>query len=94
MERFITQASSVPLTASTTFSNKYDEHSTLAGNDSTMEVFWAEQAKAIDWYREPEVIFDKSDAPLYTWFKGGVLNTSYNCIDRHAKKDPSRKALI
>jgi propionyl-CoA synthetase len=45
--------------------------------------FWAEQAKAIDWYTRPETILDATRAPLYRWFSGGVLNTCYNALDRH-----------
>ena len=28
------------------------------------------------------------------WFEDGELNVSYNCIDRHAKKNPDRVAII
>ncbi|CAG8501982.1 16118_t:CDS:2 [Acaulospora colombiana] len=28
------------------------------------------------------------------WFKGGKLNASYNCVDRHAIKDPNKVAII
>ena len=28
------------------------------------------------------------------WFLGGKLNVAYNCVDRHAFRDPSRIALI
>ena len=76
------------------YANKYDEHCDLAGDDSTMEAFWAEHAKLVDWDVEPQQILDRSNPPFYRWFKGGKFNTSYNCIDRHAKKDPERKALI
>jgi len=45
--------------------------------------FWAEQAKAIDWYVRPETILDATRAPRMHWFAGGVLNTCYNALDRH-----------
>ena len=45
--------------------------------------FWAEQARAIDWYRRPETVLDSANAPLYRWFSDGVLNTCYNALDRH-----------
>jgi len=45
--------------------------------------FWGEAARAIDWYREPSVVLDDSNAPLYQWFPDGLLNTCYNAIDRH-----------
>jgi propionyl-CoA synthetase len=45
--------------------------------------FWGEAAKAIDWYRPPSVVLDRSDAPFYRWFPDGVLNTCFNALDRH-----------
>jgi propionyl-CoA synthetase len=77
-----------------TFANKYEEHFALAADESTREAFWAEQAKMIDWYKEPTNILDQTNPPFYRWFKGGVMNTSYNCIDRHAMKNPHQRALI
>jgi propionyl-CoA synthetase len=47
------------------------------------EEFWAEAAKAIDWYEEPSVILDASAAPLYRWFPDGIMNTCFNALDRH-----------
>jgi len=47
--------------------------------------FWAEAAKAIDWYRKPDVILDDANAPFYRWFVGGALNTCYNALDRHVR---------
>jgi len=76
------------------YSNKYEEHFALAGDDSTMESFWAEQAKMVDWIKFPEKILDRSNPPFYKWFQDGVFNTSYNCIDRHAKKNPNKRAVI
>nr|WP_233243691.1 acetate--CoA ligase [Paraconexibacter algicola] len=45
--------------------------------------WWAEQAKALDWFTEPTTALDDSNPPFYTWFKGGTLNASYNAVDRH-----------
>jgi propionyl-CoA synthetase len=47
------------------------------------EGFWGEAAKGIDWYHEPTIILDRSNAPIYHWFPDGVLNTCYNALDRH-----------
>ncbi|MDN5726488.1 MAG: hypothetical protein L0G99_11240, partial [Propionibacteriales bacterium] len=47
------------------------------------EGFWAEQARAIDWFRAPQTILDRSAAPQGRWFTDGVLNTCYNALDRH-----------
>ena len=45
--------------------------------------FWGEAAKGIDWIRFPERVLDDDAKPFYRWFRGGVLNTAYNALDRH-----------
>jgi acetyl-CoA synthetase len=47
--------------------------------------WWAEQAKALDWFEEPDTILDDSDPPFYKWFVDGKINASYNCLDRHVE---------
>ncbi|MSO76276.1 MAG: propionyl-CoA synthetase [Alphaproteobacteria bacterium] len=47
------------------------------------EGFWAEAAAAIDWDRRWDRVLDASRPPFYRWFKGGMLNTCYNALDRH-----------
>ncbi|NKI16093.1 propionyl-CoA synthetase [Spongiibacter sp. KMU-166] len=44
---------------------------------------WQQAAKEIDWFHNPTVTLDDSQAPLYRWFSDGQCNTSYNCLDRH-----------
>ncbi|WP_372791324.1 acetate--CoA ligase [Paraconexibacter sp.] len=45
--------------------------------------WWAQQARELHWFEEPQTALDDSNPPFYTWFKGGTLNASYNCVDRH-----------
>jgi propionyl-CoA synthetase len=45
--------------------------------------FWAEAAAAVDWYRAPTTVLDRSNPPMYRWFPDGVLNTCFNAVDRH-----------
>ena len=45
--------------------------------------YWAEKAKAIDWFKTWDKVLDDSNRPFYKWFVGGVLNISYNALDRH-----------
>ena len=47
--------------------------------------FWAEKAKAIDWYKTWDRVLDDSNPPFYKWFNGATLNISYNALDRHIK---------
>ncbi|TDD42527.1 propionyl-CoA synthetase, partial [Kribbella antibiotica] len=59
------------------------------------EAFWLEAAKAISWTTPPTRALDDSAAPLYRWFPGAALNTSYNCLDRHVEAGHGdRVALI
>jgi acetyl-CoA synthetase len=58
--------------------------------------FFATQAtELLDWIRP----FDKVNYGSFqngdmSWFLNGQLNVSYNCVDRHAFKDPDRVAVI
>jgi len=45
--------------------------------------FWAAAAEKIDWYQRWHTILDDSNAPIYRWFAGATVNTSYNALDRH-----------
>ena len=48
------------------------------------EGFWGEAAQAIDWIEPPKKAFDGSQGLYGRWFPGGVVNTCYNALDRHA----------
>jgi acetyl-CoA synthetase len=47
--------------------------------------WWAEQARALDWMKEPSETVDESGAPFHTWFADGTINASQNCLDRHVE---------
>ena len=47
--------------------------------------FWGKAAEEIHWIEKWDKVLDASDPPYYRWFAGGVLNTCYNCVDRHVK---------
>lgn len=49
------------------------------------EAFWGEAAKAVDWFKPADKIFDAGSGQYGRWFAGAECNTSYNCIDRHVK---------
>ena len=52
-----------------------------------------EYADMLDWYEYWDEILDTSDAPCYKWFKGGKINASFNCIDRHLPKNKNKTAI-
>jgi propionyl-CoA synthetase len=49
------------------------------------ERFWAEAAEAVDWYRTWDAVLDDSRPPFYRWFRGGLVNSCYNALDRHVE---------
>jgi acetyl-CoA synthetase len=49
--------------------------------------FWMRNAlERISWFREPSQVLDEADPPFYKWFSDGLLNLSYNCVDRHLEE--------
>ena len=61
------------------------------------EEFWNKQADRIFWYKKFKNIKNvkySSKKVSIKWFEDGELNVSYNCIDRHAKKNPDKIAII
>ena len=50
--------------------------------DADHEAFWAEQAERLDWFQHWDTVMDWNP-PWVTWFAGGKLNASVNCLDRH-----------
>jgi len=52
--------------------------------DADHEAFWAEQAERLSWYRRWDRVMDWTP-PWVTWFSGGTLNVSVNCLDRHVE---------
>jgi acetyl-CoA synthetase len=48
------------------------------------EAFWVEQAQQLTWTRPWDTVMEW-DAPWVTWFAGGQLNASANCLDRHVE---------
>ena len=59
--------------------------------------FWSKQADRIEWEKKftkvKNVKYSNKDVSI-KWFEDGLLNVSYNCIDRHVKTDPNRIAII
>ena len=58
------------------------------------EEFWAEQARAIHWHRDPERILDDSNPPFRKWFVGGETNLCFNAVDRHLDARGDQLALV
>ena len=64
------------------FSNNYEES-------------WGELARELLLWEKPFTkILNEDRAPFYKWFEDGKINASYNCLDRHLKKQPNKLAFI
>jgi acetyl-CoA synthetase len=55
--------------------------------------YYTEFAEMLTWYKYWDEVLDTSDAPCFKWFKGGLINASYNCIDRHLKDNKNKTAI-
>jgi propionyl-CoA synthetase len=57
------------------------------------EAFWSRQAEHLYWHKKPSRALTTTTKtlpggishPHWSWFPGGEINTSYNCIDRHVQ---------
>ena len=49
------------------------------------EGFWAEAAKAIDWVKPADKVFDETAGIYGRWFPGALCNTCHNAVDRHVE---------
>ncbi|KAJ3234212.1 acetyl-CoA synthetase [Chytriomyces hyalinus] len=60
--------------------------------------FWRKMAKSnLDWispFSDETVTQGSFSEGDIAWFPQGTLNVAYNCIDRHAAKDPNSVAMI
>ena len=64
------------------FTNNYEES-------------WGELARELLLWEKPFTkILNEDRAPFYKWCEDGQINASYNCLDRHLKKQPNKLAFI
>ena len=57
--------------------------------------FWARLARQeIAWQKPFTRVLDESNAPFYKWFDDGLLNVSYNCLDRNLANGNAEKIAI
>ena len=64
------------------FANNYEES-------------WGELARELLIWEKPFTkLLNEDNAPFYKWFEDGKINASYNCLDKHLKKQPNKIAFI
>ncbi len=54
---------------------------------------YREYADLLEWFTPYTEVLDTGSAPRWHWFKGGKLNASHNCIDRHLAADKNKTAI-
>jgi acetyl-CoA synthetase len=65
-------------------------------NLAISQEFWKKEGKRIDWFTEYSKVNESNFSQGHIeWFSDGILNASYNCIDRHILQgNGNRTALI
>jgi len=58
------------------------------------DCFWANAAEELHWYKKWDQVLDLEAKPVPRWFKGAVLNTCYNAVDRHVESGRGEQAAI
>jgi len=58
------------------------------------DLFWAEQARLIDWKQPFSQVLDYSRPPFARWFVGGTTNLCHNAIDRWLATQADQPALV
>ncbi len=85
-DNFITQAN---------LANKNDYSALCKEAEENYEDFWGRLAREyIQWYKPFTCVLDESNHPFFKWFDDGVLNVSYNCLDRNLESNSGKTAII
>ena len=73
---------------------QFDAMTAQAANAPDM--FWAEQARRIEWIAPPTKIKNTSfEGDVHIrWYEDGTLNASASCLDRHLQTRPDQVAII
>ena len=74
----------------------YDEYKELHRRSiEDPDGFWGEMAESLDWFGKWDTVFTWDEKECkQTWFAGGKINVSYNCLDRHCKTGKQDKIAI
>ena len=63
--------------------------------DTDYEGFWAAQARSeLSWHKPFTQVLDSTKSPHFQWFGDGLINVSYNCLDRHLATLGDKTAII
>src|SRR5687768_18557328 len=71
----------------------FDAMNAKAARD--FEGFWRDLAlETLAWHKPFTRVLDESNAPFYRWFDDGMLNASYNSLDRNIEAGRGDKVAI
>jgi propionyl-CoA synthetase len=73
-------------------STNYDELYRQSLQDP--EAFWGQAAEDVHWYKRWDKVLDDSRPPFYRWFRGGLVNSCYNALDRHIQNGRGQQAAL
>lgn len=63
-------------------------------SDENFPECYREYADLLSWDQYWHTTLDTSNPPFWNWYVGGMLNVSYNCVDRHLKEHKNKAAFI
>ncbi len=69
-------------------------YETYAAWQKNPELFWAEAALGIDWFKPWDKVFDPAMGQYGRWFVGAECNTAWNCLDRHVQAGHGARAAL
>ncbi len=83
------------MVANATISGTAAYDALVAEAERDHEGFWARLAKEhLIWTKPFTKTLDASKAPLFKWFDDGMLNVSYNCLERNLENGNADKVAI
>jgi acetyl-CoA synthetase len=63
--------------------------------ETDYEGFWGRLAnELLSWKKPFTKVLNEAEAPFFKWFEDGLLNASYNCLDRNIEKGLGDKTAI
>jgi len=72
-----------------------DYHKAYAHSVEKPEEFWAQVANDFVWHKKWDSVLEWDfTKPEVKWFRGGVMNITENCLDRHLENNGDDTALI
>ena len=86
---------SAAFAAQATISGMAAYHAMVKEAETDYEGFWARLAREnLSWKKPFTRTLNEDNAPFYKWFEDGLLNVSYNCLDRNIENGLGDKTAI